>query len=124
MKKAGLKKGDFIVAAGVLLLSFLLILLLRVLPNAKEGKTVFAVYGDNKISSSLSEDAEFEIKNNDITLKVRIENGQAYVTYADCPDKICVNTGRISRAGERIICMPAGVCIYITGGEDEIIVAG
>ncbi len=47
------------------------------------------------------------------TNTVVIENGTVYMTEADCPDKICVNTGKISRTGETIVCLPHRVVVEI-----------
>lgn len=42
-----------------------------------------------------------------------IEDGRAYVSYADCPDKICVSHRKISRDGESIVCLPHKLVISI-----------
>ena len=44
--------------------------------------------------------------------------------YSDCKNQICVNTGKISRAGEIIVCLPNYVIVEIIGsgeggGENE-----
>lgn len=49
------------------------------------------------------------------TNNVVIENGTVYMTEADCPDKICVNTGKISKIGETIVCLPHRVVVEIQG---------
>lgn len=51
-------------------------------------------------------------------LTVHIEGGEVWVTDADCPDKTCVAVGRISRAGQSIVCLPSGVVVTITGEGD------
>ncbi|MDR0819340.1 MAG: NusG domain II-containing protein [Oscillospiraceae bacterium] len=35
-----------------------------------------------------------------------ISGGEVYMAHADCPDKLCVKQGVISRNGERIVCLP------------------
>ena len=49
------------------------------------------------------------------TNTVVIENGTVYMTEADCPVKICVNTGKISKIGETIVCLPHRVVVEIQG---------
>ena len=44
---------------------------------------------------------------------IRVENEQIAVTAADCPDKICVQTGAISAPGEIIACLPHKLIIEI-----------
>lgn len=51
-------------------------------------------------------------------LTVHIEGGKVWVTDADCADGICVETGAISRAGQRIVCLPNAVIISLEGSGD------
>lgn len=43
-----------------------------------------------------------------------IEDGEVYLKSADCPDKLCVKQGKISRVGQSIVCLPRKVVIRIT----------
>lgn len=52
------------------------------------------------------------------TLTVTIGNGSVSVTEADCPDRVCVKTGEITRKGEVIVCIPAQIVIRIGGAID------
>ena len=44
-----------------------------------------------------------------------IENGTARIDKADCPDGLCCRTGKISRSGQSIICLPHKLTVEITG---------
>lgn len=50
---------------------------------------------------------------NGIRLSVVVENGSVYVEHSDCPDKICVNKGKISDAGDTIVCLPARTVVEV-----------
>ena len=52
-----------------------------------------------------------------------VKNGEAYLSYADCPDQVCVRTGRIRYAGQSIVCLPNRLVIKIVakGGSDMIL---
>ncbi|MCH5351499.1 MAG: NusG domain II-containing protein [Clostridiales bacterium] len=63
---------------------------------------------------SISDNAVIELEH----LTVHIELGKVWVTDSDCPDKICEHTGKISRAGESIVCLPYGIVITINGRSD------
>ena len=54
------------------------------------------------------------VKNN-ITLIVIVDNNSVYVESSECPDKICVNKGRISKEYETIVCLPARTIIEVKG---------
>lgn len=51
---------------------------------------------------------------------VAIENGTVYMKDADCPDKLCEKTGKISKNGETIVCLPHRVVVEIQGGEGNV----
>lgn len=57
----------------------------------------------------------------DIGVNVQIDNGKITVIYSDCPDKICLHAGYISKAGERIICAPNKFVIVIRGETGDYI---
>lgn len=53
---------------------------------------------------------------------VQVKDGAVSVISADCPGKDCVHHKPISKSGERIICLPNGIVIRITGdGVDALI---
>ena len=51
---------------------------------------------------------------------LQIEDGQAWIREANCPDQICVLLGKINQSGQLIVCLPNGLIVYIEGGEDTI----
>ena len=46
-----------------------------------------------------------------------IGDGMAWVSEANCPDKVCMGMGKISRNGEFIACLPNRLIVVIEGGE-------
>ncbi len=68
---------------------------------------------------SLSDEREFSITSNGITLKIKVSGGAVSVTESDCPDGICVHHGAISKSGDPIVCIPARVVIEIIDGGGE-----
>ena len=70
---------------------------------------------------SLDEDGEYPIGEGNV---LAIEDGEAYMKYADCPDGTCVRTGRISKRGQTIICLPNKVAVTVVddgaGGADMV----
>ncbi len=46
---------------------------------------------------------------------VQISEGKISITESDCPDKVCVKTGEISKKGESIVCVPNGIVITVEG---------
>ncbi len=47
-------------------------------------------------------------------------NGEAvYFEHSDCPDKVCVNTGKLSLVGQWAACLPNSTVIKITKKDGE-----
>ena len=42
-----------------------------------------------------------------------IQGGEAYMSDASCPDHLCMGMGKISHAGQSIICLPNRVVVEI-----------
>lgn len=40
------------------------------------------------------------------TNTLEIQEGKVFVSEADCPDKLCMRQGKISRVGAMIVCLP------------------
>lgn len=53
-----------------------------------------------------------------VELTITADSTGISVTRATCPDKTCVETGKIARAGEVIICLPAKLSITVSGASD------
>lgn len=47
-----------------------------------------------------------------------ISGGQAWFSEASCPDHLCIEMGRIDKAGQSIICLPNRVSVEVMGGRD------
>lgn len=78
------------------------------------------IYVDGTLVATVRLDHQERIDLNGLT--VVVEEGSIHVEDADCPDKICERMGKISKAGETIICLPNRVVIKILGkGEVEAI---
>lgn len=48
---------------------------------------------------------------------VVICDGQCYVSLADCRDEICIKRGKISKAGESIVCLPHRLIVEVVQDE-------
>ena len=74
------------------------------------------------LSYPLSSDRTIPVASGGYTLTVEIRDGRARVRETDCPDRVCLHTGWISRKGETVICAPAAVRLTVTdpkGGADD-----
>lgn len=86
----------------------------------KPGRSVVVTTPDRQYTFSLSEPhSQTFLGKNGHTVTVEIQNGQARVTAATCPDLLCVHSGELSRSGQTAACVPAGIMLRISG-ETEV----
>jgi hypothetical protein len=50
---------------------------------------------------------------------IDIKDGKAFVESSPCPNKICIQQGKISKPGQWIACLPNKVFIRITGTSGD-----
>lgn len=60
----------------------------------------------------LGDDVIYKISESNV---IEISDGSVRMIYADCPDKVCINTGKISKSGQSIVCAPNRIVVSITG---------
>ncbi len=51
---------------------------------------------------------------------IRAEKGKIRFMESDCPNKTCVKTGWLTKAGDRAVCIPSKVVITIVGKNNKI----
>ncbi len=119
MKKKLLRKWDIILITAALLAAGVFLLCINVFSTAG-GYAVVEVNGETVVQLSLAEDTIYDIEiENEVTNTLKIENGEAKMISADCPDKICVNHRSISKNNESIICLPNKVIITIVSDAES-----
>lgn len=87
-----------------------------------EGKGKYVkVYVNEKLTKTfdLTKDREYFIETKFGYNLLIIKNERARILDADCPNKICVNKGYISKNGESIICLPHHVVVTVESSEDK-----
>ena len=107
---------DLVLILGLLLISGILFLFLS---GRKTGAYVIVrVDGEETGRYYLNQSGTYELNGGTNTLV--IENGYAYLSYANCPDKICVNMGEIKLNGQCITCLPNKLTVTVHGAEDGV----
>lgn len=102
-----------VILVGVILLAAAIVLIIFK-ANQQEGKFVkIIVDKEVKHCYNFNKDAELVIKNGENTNTLVIKNGEAYISHANCPDKLCVEHRPISDTGEVIVCLPHKLVVQI-----------
>lgn len=118
-KNIQVKKKDIILI--VIVLTVALAGLLFFYLTQKSGDTVVVtIDGVIYKEYSLNKDIEVDLPGvNGGANHLVIKDGYADMTDANCPDKICVDSRKISKTGESIICLPNKVVVKIEGNTSS-----
>jgi hypothetical protein len=112
-------KYDWLIFAALIIIAALV----YIIAGRAERGAVCEIRADGKIvhTINLSEpDREFELPGNP-RIRFKIKNNAVAFIKSDCPDKICVNTGYLSYAGQSAACLPNRVSIRVTGEGLDIV---
>ena len=109
---------DIIVVASLLILS-ILVLLVITLTKAEGAYAEVTIDGKTIGKYSLAIDGVYPLNGGTNTLT--IENGVAYMSYSNCPDHVCENTGKVKHVGQTIICLPNRLTVTIVGESDDAV---
>jgi len=92
--------------------------------SKNEMKTGFyaLIHSEGKVTRiSLDINKTYTISSSEGMNVLTVENGYIYVSEADCPDKICINQGKINKTGETIICLPHELVVEIEGEDSTVV---
>ena len=123
---ASLRKADFMLFFSFLAIAALIAAAPLVRPSG-DGQKVRVIYREEVVGIyPLKKDIDVEVERDGHLNIISIQNKSVYMKYSDCKNQICVNTGKISRAGEIIVCLPNYVIVEIIGngeggGENEVV---
>ena len=88
------------------------------LTKEEGARVIIKVDGQQVAEYSLLKNGKYDL--NGGTNILVIENGKAYLNDANCPDKLCVHQGKISRTGETITCLPNKLTVTVFGAEESL----
>lgn len=124
MSKMNLK---FLKKSDVFLIAALLIICAALLLPKYFGKpdtaltAVVMVDGEVKdriVLSEVTSDYEYTVPcTSPVKLHVA-EDGVSFI-YSECPDKVCIHTGKLTRAGDTAACVPNRVLVVLEGAKDS-----
>lgn len=112
-------KRDLVIITGFLVFAVVLFLVSAFVNRIPGDRVIVEVDGKEAVCFPLSENTEYVIKGVHFTNTLVIRDGEAYISEAECPDKICVRHGNISKSGESIVCLPNRVVVKIAGEAAE-----
>ena len=116
-------KADKKLRRDLALIAFLLLLSAALFAGLRRGQTpgaeaVVRVEGQEVARYSLAVNGRYELNGGSNILV--IENGEAYLIEANCPDKLCVRQGHIHSTGQVITCLPNRLTVTIYGADGGV----
>ena len=122
-----LRWGDFLM---YILIATVAVVLFLAAPKGISGQAQVAVLTEDgkvvfqKPVAELQAAGSFEIEAQGFHYVIAYENGKIRFSEADCPDKVCVRSGWVTRTGQVAACVPGHLILKITGpstnGPDDI----
>ncbi len=119
MEKGRKKFYNDIILVLLLLITALSVLIILKMTSDEGAYAVAVVDGEEIARYSLDTSGEYSLNGGSNILV--ISDGAAYIKDANCPDKVCVHTGKVSLSGERIVCLPNKLEIRIVSDEEGLI---
>ena len=118
------RRNDIILLVTVLLLSCAGILFVNYRKNSvktdiAKAKVLMSVDGKVEQEIDLSKDGDYAILNDNGDFNtINIMQGVVRMKEANCPDKLCIHQGKISKNGETIVCLPHGLIVEIKSEDN------
>ena len=117
--RSGLKWGDFVIIAVVLLLAAALTAWFAL--GTTDGQLYAEVWQDDvlveRVKLTDETDREIDLDGHNVIV---LAGKTARMESADCHDQVCVRTGTLTRAGQVAVCLPNRVILKIVGEMSEI----
>ena len=118
-----IKKADIFLF--LVILAFGLAVTWWSLSHNTDGQYVLVTVGGQPYGTySLAENQEIDIIQDKHHNHITIKNGTVSMTFSDCKNQVCVNTGAISQTKDTIVCLPNQVMIEIQsdqGGDVDVV---
>ncbi len=111
----------------VLILLFVLVSLVPLtglLPRPAQSAQIVRVTTPEGTEEYALDDHTIALDSHGYHLTLAVSADGVQVTSSDCPDHTCMKTGKITRAGNAIVCVPAHVRVDLVGGEGYDGIAG
>lgn len=117
------KKADIVIIAVLLAAALLSYVIYDHFAEGKKVKAEIYYYSElvETVDLNMGKDMTFSIPQEPHVIFHLYEDGNIRFEESDCPDKVCINTGKLNKAGQYAACLPNGIVLKIVpaGVYDE-----
>ena len=119
VKRKYFRLADLLVVAGVLLVAAVGVLYLF---GGNDDALVAVVRVDGEVYkevdlSAVTNPYDLTVSTDDGDVVIHIEKGCAYVKSSPCEDKLCVNTGKLTKNSQAAVCLPQRVSVKLVSAD-------
>ncbi|MDO5017836.1 MAG: NusG domain II-containing protein [Lagierella massiliensis] len=118
-----MKQGDKVLIFFIVLLSVMSYVFLYLAGRDDRNKYISVQVEGNEYKrltfASGNNSYEYKIDTAEGTNVIEIEEEKIQMIKADCPDKLCIRQGYISRVGEVLVCIPNKVVVEIKSDKNS-----
>ena len=113
-----MKKSDKILISALLgITAVLFLVMFFTRQNTVNGEAVVLIQGEEYARYPLARDRVIKLPGVMGENTLTISEGEAWMSEAVCPDKICMGFGKIHYNTEMIVCRPGGIVVIIENGD-------
>jgi hypothetical protein len=120
MEKKVFQKKDLWVILPFLAVALCIALFYARMPSSSK---IAVVEKDGKEFCRIDLDKETSVRiinvGGPMNVKLRVEPGAIAFYSSDCPDKICIRTGKLTKPGQTAVCLPGKVSVQVVSGNGE-----
>lgn len=113
------KKTDIFIIAAIIITAIAIWLVYSNMASGRKVKAEIYYYSTlvETIELTAGQERTFTISQNE-NVVLRIDNeGNIQFIESDCPDKVCINTGKIHLAGQSAACLPNGIVVKVVPAD-------
>lgn len=115
------KKSDVIIIALIVIISIAGLIIYNSVFSKKRAKA--EIYYNNSLVKTVAlntgVDEKFSIPQNKHVVFHLYKDGSIRFEESDCPDKICIKTGKIKTVGETAACIPNKIFVKIVSADNN-----
>ncbi|MFZ3132979.1 MAG: NusG domain II-containing protein [Desulfosporosinus sp.] len=119
-----LKKGDLVLIVCIVIIAGLILAWNTFSSSSSSDDITAVITQDGKVIKTIYlsdvKNPEYVNINTGIKQVILAEKGRIRFLESECPDKICVKTGWLTRTGHKAVCMPSKTIITIVGDHKDI----
>ncbi len=113
------RKTDIFIIAGIMAAALVIWLIYSNLVRDRAVKAEIYYYSEliETVELIPGQERTFSIpQNENVVLKIDNEGNIRFIE-SDCPDKVCIKTGRIHLAGQSAACLPNGIVVKVVPAD-------